>query len=67
MASEMRARSNTANTGPTPLNRVEVSVHTERDRFSTSKVSCGTVDQSEEGYESHEVSLGGDVESGPKN
>ena len=55
--SEMHVRS-----GPIPLNQMEVTVRTERDRFSMSQSLYVSTNQ--ESYKAHEVSLSGDVESG---
>ena len=54
--SDLRHRS-----GLIPLNRIEVSVRTEHDKFPISYVST---DQGR--YRSHEMSLSGDAESGPE-
>ena len=54
--SDLRHRS-----GPIPLNRIEVSVRTEHDKFPISYVNT------DQGcYKSQEVSLSGDAESGPE-
>jgi hypothetical protein len=57
--SEMRAR-----VGPIPFNQMEVTVRTEPDQSSMSQSLYVSTDQ--ERYKAHEVSLNGDVESGPE-
>ena len=47
-----------------PLNRMEVTVRTERDQFPTSQSSYVSTDQGR--YEAHKVNLNIDVESDPK-
>lgn len=64
--SEMRVRS-----GPIPLNRMEVSVHTECQQYPVSKMSCSgslisTEPQGRYDLKAHEVSLDADLESGPE-
>ena len=50
--------------GPsTPVNRMEVSVRTERDQFPKSRSPCVGTRQSY--YKTREKSLNSDVESGP--
>ena len=57
----MRVRS-----GPIPLNRMEVTVRTERGQFPTSQMSgYGAYPSTgHERYKVHEVTLEGDVDSG---
>ena len=47
-----------------PINRMEVSVRTERDQFPKSRSKSGSTRQQR--YEGDEVSLNGDEESGPE-
>ena len=58
---DMRKRS-----GPTKLNRMEVSVRTEYEQYPTSQTgSCSFMDKEPQGHcKAHEVSLDVDVESG---
>lgn len=51
--------------GPIPLDRMEVSVHTEYDQFSSSQMGrSGASITDPEVYKAHEVSFNVDVESG---
>lgn len=51
--------------GPIPLDRMEVSVHTEYDQFSSSRMGrSGASITDPEVYKAHEVSFNVDVESG---
>jgi hypothetical protein len=55
--------------GPIPLNRMEVTVHTEFDQYPISQMSRGgsysSTDQQGR-YKAHEVNLNVDVESDPE-
>ena len=58
--SEMRARSYT---GSIPLNRMEVSVRTEHDQFSTSKIPCiGAESADQASFKVQKMVFSGDVE-----
>jgi hypothetical protein len=61
--SEIHVRS-----GPIPLNRMDVTVRTERDPYSTSMTRSGSSIGLDEQvrYKAHEVSFNVDVESGPE-
>ena len=59
--SEMRVRPEPS----TPVNRMEVSVRTERDQFPKSRSPCAS-SRRQSHYKAHEVSLDDDGGSGPE-
>jgi hypothetical protein len=60
-ASSMRVRS-----GPVPLNRMEVTVHTEYEQYAASQMGRYVGTDTRGQYKTHEVTLYDDVESGPE-